>query len=70
VPHIDATGLDALRRFHQRCEAGGCVLLLGGVHEFPLREMHKAGIVRAIGEARIFPDLEQALRKARELVGG
>jgi SulP family sulfate permease len=49
VPHIDATGLNALREFHRRCVKHGTVLLLGGVHAHPLFEMVKAGMDEEIG---------------------
>ncbi len=67
VPHIDATGLNALRQFHQRCVKHGTTLLLGGVHAHPLYEMVKAGMDVEIGLENIFENLDQALVKAREL---
>lgn len=69
VPHIDATGLNALREFHRRCVKHGTVLLLGGVHAHPLFEMVKAGMDTEIGLDNIFDNLDDALRKARVLVG-
>lgn len=69
VPHIDATGLNALREFHRRCVKHGTVLLLGGVHAHPLFEMVKAGMDTEIGLGNIFDNLDDALRKARVLVG-
>ena len=69
VPHIDATGLNALREFHRRCVKHGTLLLLGGVHAHPLFEMVKAGMDREIGLENIFDNLDDALARARELVG-
>ncbi|MFO0830688.1 MAG: SulP family inorganic anion transporter [Phycisphaerales bacterium] len=69
VPHIDATGLNALREFHRRCAAHGTVLLLGGVHAHPLFEMTKAGMDEQIGLDHIFENLEEALVAARRIVG-
>ena len=69
VPHIDATGLNALREFHRRCVKHATRLLLGGVHAHPLFEMVKAGMDREIGLENIFDNLDAALAKARELVG-
>lgn len=69
VPHIDATGLNALREFHRRCVAHGTLLLLGGVHAHPLFEMVKAGMDQQIGLDNIFDNLDEALKKARQVVG-
>jgi SulP family sulfate permease len=69
VPHIDATGLNALREFHRRCVAHHTLLLLGGVHAHPLFEMVKAGMDKDIGLENIFDNLDEALIKAREVVG-
>jgi SulP family sulfate permease len=69
VPHIDATGLNALREFHRRCVASGTVLLLGGVHAHPLFEMVKTGLDREIGLENIFENLDEALEAARARVG-
>ncbi len=69
VPHIDATGLNALREFHRRCSKHGTRLLLGGVHAHPLFEMAKVGFDQEIGVENMFENLDDALVKARELVG-
>jgi SulP family sulfate permease len=69
VPHIDATGLNALREFHRRCVKHHTLLLLGGVHAHPLFEMVKAGMDQEIGLENIFDNLDEALKKAREIVG-
>lgn len=69
VPHIDATGLNALREFHGRCVRGGTKLLLGGVHAHPLFEMVKAGMDEEIGLENIFDNLDDALVAARRIIG-
>jgi sulfate permease, SulP family len=69
VPHIDATGLNALREFHRRCVKHGTLLLLGGVHAHPLFEMVKAGMDKEIGLDHIFGNLDEALKKAKEVLG-
>jgi SulP family sulfate permease len=69
VPHIDATGLNALREFHRRCVKHGTRLLLGGVHAHPLYEMVRAGMDEEIGLENIFDNLDEALKRARSLVG-
>jgi SulP family sulfate permease len=69
VPHIDATGLNALREFHRRCVKHGTLLLLGGVHVAPMYEMVKAGMDQEIGLDNIFDNLDEALKKSREVLG-
>jgi SulP family sulfate permease len=68
VPHIDATGLNALGEFHRRCVKNGTVLLLGGVHAHPLFEIVKAGMDQQIGIDHIFDNLDDALVEARRIV--
>lgn len=70
VPHIDATGLNALREFHKRCVKHGTTLLVGGVHAHPLFEMVRAGIDAEIGLENIFEDLDRAIVRARGIVNG
>ncbi len=69
VPHIDATGLNALREFHRRCVSRNTTMLLGGVHAHPLFEMVKAGMDQEIGLENIHENLDDALARAREILG-
>jgi SulP family sulfate permease len=69
VPHIDATGLHALEEFHIKCKRQGIRLLLGGVHAQPLFEMTRVGLDHTLGLENIFDNLEEALSKAREILG-
>jgi SulP family sulfate permease len=68
VPHIDATGLNALREFHRRCVANSTMLLLGGVHAHPLFEMVKSGMDQEIGLENIHENLDDALDRARAII--
>lgn len=69
VPHIDATGLLALDRFHSHCTKLGTTLLLGGVHAQPLFELVRVGLDVKIGQENIFENLRDALTRANTLVG-
>lgn len=69
VPHVDATGLNALWEFHRRCVKQGTLLLLGGVHVHPLFEMVKAGMDKEIGLENMFDNLDGALVRARQVLG-
>lgn len=68
VPHIDATGLQALQEFHDKCRRNGTVLLLGGVHAQPLFEMVRVGLDQKIGLENTFETLEEAIVRARQIV--
>ena len=68
VPHIDATGLHALDEFREKCRRQGTVLVLGGVHAHPLSAMVKAGMDRTIGLENIHDNLDDALKRAGEIV--
>ncbi|MGE3110010.1 MAG: SulP family inorganic anion transporter [Phycisphaerales bacterium] len=70
VPHIDATGLNALREFHGRCRNKGTALLLGGVHAHPMLEMVKAGMDRELGIENMHENLDEALVHAKAIVSG
>ena len=68
VPHIDATGLEALEQLHTNCQRRGIRLLLGGVHAQPMFELVRTGLDRRIGQENTFETLEEALNRAREIV--
>jgi SulP family sulfate permease len=68
VPHIDATGLRALERFHEHCTRMGTVLLLGGVHAQPLFEFVRVGLDVKLGTNNIFENLRDALQRAERII--
>lgn len=68
VPHIDATGLHALREFVLKCRRQGTVLLLGGVHAQPMMEMVRAGLLDKIGQEHVFENMGDAIGFARALL--
>jgi sulfate permease, SulP family len=69
VPSIDASGLHALAEFHTKCVRGGTVLLLSGVHAQPLVAFVRSGLSDAIGSENMFGNIDDALNRARELLG-
>ncbi|MCC6661663.1 MAG: sulfate permease [Phycisphaerales bacterium] len=64
VPHIDATGLHALREFHGKCRRQGTRLLLSGVHAQPLFAFARAGFDEVVGTENMFETVEEALEEA------
>ena len=69
VPAIDATGLHALRLFHDRCRRRGTVLILSGVQEQPRRALHKAGLFGRLGAENVCDSIDIALDRARAVIG-
>ena len=55
---IDATGMQALKEFHQKCKRQGTRLLLGGVHAQPLFEFTRVGLDQTLGLENMFENLE------------
>ena len=69
VPAIDATGMHALDELHDKCRKERTHLLLSGVHAQPIFAMTAYGLVDKIGEDNMFGNIDEALNKAREIIG-
>ncbi len=69
VPAIDATGMHALEEFYLKCKRQGTRLLLAGVHAQPMYALAKYGLLNKVGEDNMFGNIDDALDKAREIVG-
>jgi SulP family sulfate permease len=69
VPAIDATGMHALDEFHDKCRKQHTTLLLSGVHSQPVMALTKYGLTDKIGEENLFGNIDDALDRAREIVG-
>ena len=69
VPAVDATGLNLLNELFRESKKDGIHLILSGVHTQPLYAMTQYGLLDKIGEQNIFGNIDDALDKARELLG-
>lgn len=69
VPAIDATGLYTLKDFLHRCKRDHTTLILSGVHTQPLFAIERSGLWNLIGEENIFGNIDDALNRAREILG-
>ncbi len=69
VPAIDATGLQTLREFHTDAQKHKTHLILSGVHTQPLYAMTQSGLFDIIGEDNIHGNIDDALDRAREVLG-
>ena len=67
---IDGTGLKAIEDFADAVRRSGRTLLLCGARPQPARMMDRAEFHRHVGEENILPDVESAVRRAREIQEG
>ncbi len=66
---IDATGLNTIKTLYHTLKKKNIQLILSGVHTQPLFAMTQSGILNLIDEKFIFGNIDDALDKARELLG-
>jgi SulP family sulfate permease len=69
VLSMDATALRALEEVYAQTQREGSRLLLAGVHAQPLFAMDRAGFLDKIGVDNVFENVNDALKRARDLVG-
>jgi SulP family sulfate permease len=69
VPAIDATGLEALAEFYEKCRRQGSTLVLSGVNPQPQRALERSGLLTRIGAQHVHPHIDAALAHARALLG-
>ena len=64
VPHIDMSGLEAIKRLHEQLHKSGTILMFAGVHKNAMRMMERAGLVEDIGSNNFFWSSDQAIVEA------
>jgi len=69
VMSIDATGLNMMKELVSDSRKTGTKLILSGVHVQPLFAMQQYGLADEIGEENIFGNIDDALDRARSLLG-
>ena len=70
VPAIDATGLHALEIALEKFHRKRTQLLLSGVQPQPMKVLFHSGFVDRIGLDNICANIDAALDRAREILGG
>jgi len=70
VPVIDASGMHALRDFFYKCKRDNTILVLSGVNKNVLKSLKKFGLLDMIQKDLICSSIEQALKKANDIVNG
>jgi SulP family sulfate permease len=66
VPIIDASGMNSIQEFYEKCKRSHTKLFLSGVHGQAAKDLKKFGLFSLIGEENIFPHIDAALKKAAE----
>jgi len=66
---LDSTALQALESVCAKVRRSGTQLVLSGVHSQPLMVMERAGFLEKIGEENIFGNIDDALNRARDILG-
>ncbi|HWI40938.1 MAG TPA: SulP family inorganic anion transporter, partial [Verrucomicrobiae bacterium] len=64
---LDATGLYAIERFHERLHASGRTLLLCGARRQPKKLLYTSSLPRVMGARNILPNIRSALSRAQEI---
>jgi SulP family sulfate permease len=68
VPYIDATGLSVLDGVVRAFRKHGTIVLLSAVQQGVLRQMRRSGLIEALGEQNVLPDIDVALARARRVL--
>jgi SulP family sulfate permease len=66
---LDSTGMHALKDVVHRTRQDGTVVLLSDVHMQPLVALTGSPVLREIGEDNLFGNLDDALNRARRILG-
>lgn len=69
VPAIDATGLHTLKEEFKSSKKKGIPFLLADIHTQPLFAIERSGLLETIGEDNVFGNIDDALNRAREILG-
>lgn len=69
VPAIDATGLNLLKDFINQNKKEKTTLIFSGVHSQPIFAITQYGLLDEIGEENLFGNIDDALDRAREILG-
>lgn len=67
VPAMDATAINAFKRFIRICEQDKVKLLISGLSQQPKVALEKSGILEKIGEENIFKTIEEAILEIDKL---
>jgi SulP family sulfate permease len=69
VTAMDATALNTLESITERIQHHGGTLILSGIHRQPMQMLAKAGFIERIGRDNICAHFDDALARARKVLG-
>ncbi len=69
VPAIDATGIHTLKEEYKNSKRQSIAFILSEVHAQPLIALERSELLDAIGEDNVFGNIDDALNRAREILG-
>ncbi|MBX3747137.1 MAG: STAS domain-containing protein [Verrucomicrobiae bacterium] len=67
---MDATGLNALEEIQEKWASYGSRIVFSGAHTQPLMALSQAGMIEKWGPENFCGNFDEALARAREIVGG
>ncbi len=65
---LDATGIRALNDLRKTCKKLGSTLILEGIHAQPYFALDRANLIGKFGEKNVVETLQEAIRRAREVL--
>lgn len=68
VPAIDATGIHAFENIIEKLEKKGKTIIISHANEQPLKVLKKSGLYKRIGKENFCPHIDDALKRAQEIV--
>ena len=69
VNTVDATGMHVVREEFKNSKKKGIAFLISDIHAQPLIAFERSGLLELIGEENVFGNIDDALNKAREILG-
>lgn len=66
---IDASGMHALKEFYQKCQKEKATLILCELCDHITEDLDRFGFIRLLGKEFIFSSIDNALEKAKTLIG-
>lgn len=68
VPSIDSTAMNALISLQEYCQKKHVALVLSHVNTQPMQAMQKAGFANLIGQKNFCKNIDEAIKRAEELI--
>ncbi len=69
VPAIDSTGINVLKKVYTDCKKNNITFIISDIHTQPLFALEQSDLARTIGEENILGNIDDALDRARDILG-